>query len=49
MYDDIDGIHDLLEISKMIAASHFFNLYVGLQGPGWLYVVGMPPRGDVRL
>ena len=24
---------------------HFFNLYVGLHGPGWLYVLGMPPRG----
>ena len=24
---------------------HFFNLYVGLHGPGWLYVLGMPPPG----
>ena len=24
---------------------HFFNLYVGLNGPGWLYVLGMPTRG----
>ena len=27
------------------SARHFFNLYVGLHGPGWLYVLGMPPRG----
>ena len=25
--------------------SFFFNLYVGLHGSGWLYVLGMPPRG----
>ena len=24
-------------------------LYVGLIGPGWLYVLGMPPRGHLRL
>ena len=23
---------------------HFFNMYVGLHAPGWLYVLGMPPR-----
>ena len=22
-------------------------MYVGLHGPGWLYVIGMPPRADV--
>ena len=26
---------------------HSLNLYVGLQGPGWLYVLGIPPRGDL--
>ena len=31
------------------AVGYSFNLCVGLQGPGWLYVFGMPPRGDVRL
>ena len=31
------------------AVGHSFNLYVGLQGPGWPYVLGMPPRGDLRL
>ena len=31
------------------AVRHYFNLYVGLQGPGWPYVLGMPPRGDLRL
>ena len=31
------------------AVVHSLNLYVGLQGPGWPYVLGMPPRGDVRL
>ena len=28
---------------------HSFNLYVGLQRPGWLYVLRIPPRADVRL
>ena len=28
---------------------HSFNLYVDLQGPGWLYVLGIPPRADLRL
>ena len=28
---------------------HSLNLYVGLQSPGWLYVLGIPPRADVRL
>ena len=27
----------------------FFDLYVGLHGPGWLSVIGMPPRGYLRL
>ena len=27
----------------------FFNLYVGLHGPGWLYVLGMLPRGYLPL
>ena len=31
------------------AVGHYFNLYVGLQGLGWPYVFGMPPRGDVWL
>ena len=26
-----------------------FHLYVSLYGPGWLYVLGMPPRGSPRL
>ena len=26
-----------------------FHLYVGLHAPGWLYVLGMPPRTDVPL
>ena len=28
---------------------HSFNLHVGLQGPGWLCVLGIPPRADVPL
>ena len=28
------------------AVGHYFNLYVGLHGPGWLYVLGITPRGD---
>ena len=28
---------------------HSCNLYVGLDGPGWPYVLGITPRGDVRL
>ena len=31
------------------AAGHSFNLYVGLHGPGWLYVLGITPRGDLPL
>ena len=41
--DDIDDIQD--PRYHIIAAGHSFNLYVGLQGPGRLYVL----RGDVRL
>ena len=29
------------------AVGHPFNLYVGLQGPGWLNVLVMPPRGEL--
>ena len=47
MSDDIDDIQD--PRYHIIAIEHSFNLYVGLQGPGWLYVLGMRPRGDVRL
>ena len=28
---------------------HFLDLYVGLHGPGWRYMIGMPPRGDLQL
>ena len=45
--DDIDDIQD--PRYHIIAAGYYFNLYVGLQGPGWLYVLGMPPRADVQL
>ena len=31
------------------AVAHSFNICVGLQGPGWPYVLGMPPRGDLPL
>ena len=31
------------------AVGHSFNLYVGLQRPGWFYLLGNPPRADVRL
>ena len=31
------------------AVGHSFNLYIGLQGPGWLYMLGIPPRADVPL
>ena len=44
MSDDIDDIQNLSY--HIIAVGHSFNLYVGLQGSGWLYVPGMPPRGD---
>ena len=45
MSDDIDDIPD--SRYHIIAVGHSFNLYV--QGSGWLYVLGMPPRADVRL
>ena len=28
---------------------HSFNLFLGLHAPGWLYVLGIPPRGDLPL
>ena len=33
------------------AVGHSFNMYwyVGLHGPGWLYVLGITPRGDLPL
>ena len=31
------------------AVGHTVNLHVGLHGPEWLYVLGMPPRGRLRL
>ena len=31
------------------AFGHSFNLHVGFQGPGWLYMLRMPSRGDVGL
>ena len=41
--DDIDDIQDPGYHNK--AAGHSFNLYVGLQGPGWLYVFGILSEG----
>ena len=38
---------NILDITWVVG--HVFNLYVGLHGPGWLYVLGMPPRGYLRL
>ena len=52
MSDDIDDIQDL---RYHVRRRTFFNLLimyyvcVGLHGPGWLYVLGMPPRADVPL
>ena len=33
-------------VSRILNANRptFFDLYVGLHGPGWLYVLGWPPR-----
>ena len=47
MSDDNDDIQDpRYHMSRQI----FLRvLYVGLHGPGWLYVLGMPPRGYLRL
>ena len=52
MSDDIDDIQDP---RYHVRRRTFFNLLimyyvrVGLHGPGWLYVLGMPPRADVPL
>ena len=52
MSDDIDDIQDP---GYHMRRRTFFNLltmyYVrrGLRGPGWLYVLGMPPRADLPL
>ena len=48
MSDDIDDIQDP-RYNIIIAVGHSINLYVGLHGRGWLYVLRMPPRADVRL
>ena len=46
MSNDIDDIQDpRYHMSRWI----FFNLYVGLHGPGGLYVLRIPPRGYLRL
>ena len=51
-----DGIYDVQDPRyDMRAVGLFFNLFimyyvrVGLHGPGWLNVLGMPPRADVPL
>ena len=31
------------------AVGHSLNMYVGLYGPEWLYVLGITPRGDLPL
>ena len=52
MPDDIDDIQDPRHHMRRRT---FFNLLimdyvrVGLHEPGWLYVLGMPPRADVTL
>ena len=46
MSDDNDDIQDP---RYHMSRRTFFNLCVGLRGPGWLYVLGMPPRGYLRL
>ena len=51
MSDDVDDIqHSRCHMTRRT----FFNLLmyyvrVGLHGPGWLNVLGMPPRADVPL
>ena len=55
MSDDIDGIQDPPATKYDMIRRSFFNLLimhyvrVGLHGPGWLYVLGMPPQADVPL
>ena len=44
-----DDIYDIQHPRYHMSRRTFFNLYVGLQGPGWLYVLGIPPRGDLPL
>ena len=46
MSDDIDEIQNR---RYHMNRRTFFTLYAGLHGPGWLYVLGMPPRGYLRL
>ena len=52
MSDDID---DMQDPRYHMRRRTFFNLLimyyvrVGLHGPGWLYVLVMPPRADVPL
>ena len=50
-----DAIDDVQDPRYHMRLRNFFNLLitycvrVGLHGPGWLYVLGMPPRADVPL
>ena len=40
---------EIQDLRYHISRRTFFNLYVGLHGPGWLYMLGMPARGYLRL
>ena len=50
-----DNIDDIQDARYHMRRGTYFNLLimyyvrVGLHGPGWLYVPGMPPRANVPL
>ena len=46
MPDDID---DIQHPGYYVSRRTFFNLYVILHGPGWLYVLGMAPRAHLPI
>ena len=46
MSDHIDDIQDP-RYHMLSRRAFFFNLHVGLHEPGWLYVLGMPPRDSL--
>ena len=52
MSDDIDDIQDPRYHMRRRTFFNLLTMYyvrVSLHGPGWLYVLGMPPRADVPL
>ena len=44
-----DDIVDIQDPRYYMSRRHFSNLYLGLHGPGWIYVLKIPLGGQWRL